>query len=174
MPPVGWLHRHLRMSPAFLTRLSPPGLTATQTVRGELRLPNPCKEPATEPLRKLTRASPGRSREPSGPHRVPPGTHRTSGFHRTPPGVHRTPPGVHRRITPSWARPFEANGGSSETQSTTCGSLGRLRLSNGVVVRHRASSDAHGTSGFHRDSFGRPTEAGSVQTRRYAAIASFR
>jgi len=76
MPPVGWLHRHLRMSPAFLTRLSPPGLTATQTVRGELRLPIPCKEPATEPLRKLTRASPGRSREPSGPHRVPPGTHR--------------------------------------------------------------------------------------------------
>ena len=41
---------------------------------GELRFSRPCKDTATEPLRKLTRASPGRSPSASGHSPEPPGS----------------------------------------------------------------------------------------------------
>jgi len=52
MPPVDWLHRRPRASPAFITRPSPPGLAALQTVRGEPRFSNPHTDPPPSLLRK--------------------------------------------------------------------------------------------------------------------------
>lgn len=126
MPPVGWLHRHFRVSPAIITRPSPPGLAALQTVLGELRFSRPCKDTATEPLRKLTERL-------QDAHECLRALTGTSGFHRTPPGVHRTPPGVHRRSIPH-GRDFRDPPHDPQQHGQLRLSTGRLRSTNRCVV----------------------------------------
>lgn len=146
MPPVDWLHRHPRVSPAFIPRPSPPGLNALQTVRWKASAFQPAYGPATEPLRSAHRASPGRSPECL---RALTGT---SGFHRTPPGVHRSP----LRRSPA---DHPSRTGPSEAQSHDLRQLGRLRLSVGACVRHRTPSDVHRNLRVPPGSPRRPIEA---------------
>lgn len=60
--------------PAIITRPSPPGLAALQTVRGEPRFSNPRKDTATEPLRKLTERLQDAHPSASGHSPEPPGS----------------------------------------------------------------------------------------------------
>jgi hypothetical protein len=148
MPPVSWLHRHLRVSSAIITRPSPPGLDRSancawrtpvlQTVQGYRHRASSEAHPSvsrtlTECLRALTG---------------------TSGFHRTPPGVHRTPPGVHRRSIPHGrdfrdpiARPAAARTTSVVHRTTSVAHQVRR-------VRHERPRMLTGTSGFQPSPFG--------------------
>jgi hypothetical protein len=135
-------NRHPRVSPAFITRPSPPGLAALQTVRGELRFSKPPQDTATEPLRKLTRASPGRS-----PRRFRALTG-TFGFHR-----HlRVSPDRLRAVTggPSYAaglsrppaRPAASSNNFGCSPGASCSPPSIFGCSPGTFGFHRAPSEA--------------------------------
>jgi hypothetical protein len=166
MPPVSWLHRHLRVSPAINDTPEPSG------ARPLCKL---CLENSGSPDRaripppSLFGSSPERLQDA---HRVPPGTHRTSGFHRTPPGVHRTPPGVHRRSIPH-GRDFRDPPHDPQQHGQPRLSTGRLRSPTRCVV---FATSVLGCSPEPPGSNRVPSETRSqfVQTRRSTAIASFR
>jgi hypothetical protein len=166
VPPVNWLHRHLRVSSAIITRPSPPGLDRSancawrtpvlQTVQGYRHRASSEAHPSvsrtlTECLRALTG---------------------TSGFHRTPPGVHRTPPGVHRRSIPH-GRDFRDPPHDPQQHGQPRLSTGRLRSPTRCVV---FATSVLGCSPEPPGSNRVPSETRSqfVQTRRSTAIASFR
>jgi len=75
MPPVSWLHRHLRVSPAFITRPSPPGLARSANCAWRTPVLQTVQRYRHRASSEAHRASPGRSRVPPGTHRnlrVPP------------------------------------------------------------------------------------------------------
>jgi hypothetical protein len=109
-------------------------------VLGELRFSRPCKDTATEPLRKLTRASPGRSPSASGHSPEPPGsTERLRAFTGAPSLTDGTF-GTHRR--PAAAR-------TTSVVHRTTSVAHQVRR-----VRHERPRMLTGTSGFHPSPFG--------------------
>jgi hypothetical protein len=139
-------NRHPRVSLAFITRPSPPGLVALQTVRGELRFSKPPQDTATELLRKLTRASPGRS-----PRRFRALTG-TSGFHDTS-GCHPIASGRSPADFPT--RPAFRGRQHDLRLARTTPVVHQVRR-----VCHRASPDAHpepsGSTGFSSEAHRSP------------------
>lgn len=110
MPPVGWLHRHLRVSSAFIPRPSPQGLMLSKLCAGKLRLSNPPTDPPpslfgvlTERLQDAHSSAFGRLPEPPG------STEHLRVF------IDR-PCGVHRRI-------ILCGSGLSRPKRTTCDEL---------------------------------------------------
>lgn len=113
--------------------------------------PTRATNPPPELLRKLTERL-------QDAHRVPPGTHGTSGFQTNTSGCSPNVFGRSRRTTRSRPSPsgsrtslsrLTARPAASRTTSVVRNNFG---CSSVRSVRHRASSEAHGTSGFHRDS----------------------
>lgn len=158
MPPVSWLHRHLWVSPAFITRPSPPGLAALQTVPGELRFSRPCKDTATS----LFGSSPSVSRT------------LTSASGHSP-----EPPGSTERLRAFTGAPSLTDG-TFETHRTTRSSTDNLGCPpddfgrpTGASCSPRASSDAHRNLRVPPESL-RRLRSQFVQTRRFTVIASFR
>lgn len=77
MPPVSWLHRHLRVSPAFITRPSPPGLARSANCAWRTPVLQTVQGYRHRASSEAHRVSPGHSRVPPGTHRnlrVPPNT----------------------------------------------------------------------------------------------------
>jgi hypothetical protein len=159
--------RHLRMSPAIITRPSPPGLAALQTVLGELRFSILCKDTATEPLRKLTERL-------QDAHECLRALTGTSGFHRTPSGRSPTASGQSPALYPSRTGLSRPTARPAAARTTP-------------VVHRTTSVDQQVLSCSPPSIFGRsPEPSGStrvpsethrsqfVHTRRLTAIASFR
>jgi hypothetical protein len=174
MPPVDRLHRHLRVSSAFITRQELFGAQSSANCAPEGLGSPPAAGTRHRASSEAHRASPGRSseslralnREPSGPHRVP------SGPHRVPPGTHRNLRVPSNAPGRSPADPSFSDG-PFEAQPHDPRQRGRLRSS--IWLCSPASVFGHSSEppGSTRAS-SETQRSPSVHTRRSAAIASFR
>lgn len=148
MPPVSWLHRHLRVSPAFITRPSPPGLARSANCAWRTPVLQTVQRYRHRASSEAHRASPGRSR-------VPPGTHRNL----------RVPPNAFGRSTErlrAFNRRSILHGRDFRDPSHDPQQHGQPRLSTGrlrsptrcVVFATEHPRMLTGTSGFHPSPFG--------------------
>lgn len=140
-------HRHLRVSPAFITRPSPPGLARSANCAWRTPVLQTVQGYRHRASSEAHRASPGRSR-------VPPGTHRNL----------RVPPERLRAFTGAPS----LTDGTFETHRTTRSSTDNLGCPpddfgrpTGASCSPRASSDAHRNLRVPPESLRRLTEASS-------------
>jgi hypothetical protein len=133
-------HRYLRVSPAIITRPSPPGLARSANCAWRTPVLQTVQRYRHRASSEAHRASPGRSRVPPGTHRnlrVPPNASGRS------PALHPSRTGLSRPI----ARPAAARITSVVHRTTSVAHQVRR-------VRHERPRMLTGTSGFHPSPFG--------------------
>jgi hypothetical protein len=152
-------HRYLRVSPAFITRPSPPGLARSANCAWRTPVLQTVHGYRHRASSEAHRASPGRSRVPPGTHRnlrVPPNASGRS------PALHPSRTGLSRPI----ARPAAARTTSVVHRTTSVAHQVRLVATSVLGCSPEPPGSTRVPSETHRSQF--------VQTRRLTAIASFR
>jgi len=159
MPPVNWLHRHLRVSPAINDTPEPSG------ARPLCKL---CLESSGSPDRaripppSLFGSSPERLQDA---HRVPPGTHRNL---RVPPNASGRSPALHPSRT-GLSRPNRTTRSSTDNLGCPPDDFGRPPGASFATSVLGCSPEPPGSTRVPSE-----TRSQFVQTRRSTAIASFR